>query len=59
MAARPRRHRRVGPSRPASVADAALPRSRLHIFEDSGHYPFIEERAAFLSTLAEWLEECR
>lgn len=46
------------PEDSAEPLHAALPRSRLRIFEDSGHYPFIEEHAAFLRTLGEWLEEC-
>ena len=37
----------------------SLAHSRLRIFENSGHYPFIEERAAFLATVDDWLRELR
>ncbi|HUF12996.1 MAG TPA: alpha/beta fold hydrolase [Longimicrobiales bacterium] len=35
---------------------ALLPQAELVVFEDSGHYPFIEENAAFLETMRGWLE---
>jgi proline iminopeptidase len=31
--------------------------SRLVIFENSGHYPFVEERELFLKTLAQFYAE--
>ena len=34
---------------------AALPRAQLVVFENSGHFPFIEERAAYLNTVRNWL----
>ncbi len=34
---------------------AALPNSRLVIFENSGHFPFIEEHDAYINTVREWL----
>jgi pimeloyl-ACP methyl ester carboxylesterase len=34
-----------------------IPDSRLVVFENSGHYPFIEEREQFLKTLAQFFEE--
>jgi len=36
---------------------AAIPGARLVIFEESGHYPFIEQRDAFLATLRGWMED--
>ena len=33
----------------------ALPNSELVIFEESGHFPFIEEQAKFLSIVGEWI----
>lgn len=38
------------------IADL-LPNATLMIFENSGHYPFIEEEASFFDALAEWLTE--
>jgi len=32
-----------------------LPNATLMVFENSGHYPFIEEEAAFFETLSGWL----
>ncbi|MBC6441539.1 MAG: alpha/beta hydrolase [Rhodobacteraceae bacterium] len=34
-----------------------LPNSTLVIFEDSGHYPFIEEESDFFRTLTSWLAQ--
>jgi proline iminopeptidase len=34
---------------------AALPNSELVIFEDSGHFPFVEEQARFLNIVGEWI----
>lgn len=34
-----------------------LPHARLAVFEQSGHYPFIEETERFLATARAWLEE--
>jgi len=33
-----------------------LPRARLAVFEESGHFPFIEERSRFLETLGDFIE---
>ena len=38
----------------ARIADL-LPNATLMIFENSGHYPFIEEEAAFFEALTDWL----
>jgi proline iminopeptidase len=32
-----------------------IPGAKLRIFESSGHFPFIEERDAFVSTVRDWL----
>ena len=34
---------------------AGLPNSKLVIFEESGHFPFIEERDEFLTTVRDWV----
>jgi len=34
---------------------AAIPNSKLVIFEDSGHFPFIEEPDKFVATVREWV----
>lgn len=39
---------------PGRLADG-LPEAELHIFEDSGHFPFIEEPEAFLRITRDWL----
>ena len=43
------------PTQGAERIHAALKDSKLVVFEDSGHFPFIEEQAGFLSVVAEWL----
>ncbi|MEP5728924.1 MAG: alpha/beta fold hydrolase [Sulfitobacter sp.] len=50
------RHDPITPPGPgAERIAAAIPGAELAIFEDSGHYPFIEEQDAFFSTLTKWL----
>jgi len=44
------------PEESAVPLEAAIPGARLAVFEESGHYPFIEEQEGFLSTLRGWLE---
>jgi len=34
-----------------------LPNAELTIFENSAHYPFIEEEAAFFDALSSWLDK--
>ena len=34
---------------------AGLPNAQQHIFEQSGHFPFIEENAAYLELVRTWL----
>jgi proline iminopeptidase len=43
---------------PPSQADrmmAALPDAKLAIFEESGHYPFVEEHEQFIETVHQWV----
>jgi proline iminopeptidase len=43
---------------PPSQADrmmAALPDAKLAIFEESGHYPFVEEHELFIGTVRQWV----
>lgn len=50
------RHDGITPPEPGAERIAgALPHAELAIFERSGHYPFIEEEAAFFETLSAWL----
>jgi proline iminopeptidase len=44
------------PREGAERIHAALPHSELVIFEESGHFPFIEEPAKFLGIVAEWID---
>ena len=43
------------PEHGAERIASLMPNTSLAIFEDSGHYPFIEESDAFFSTLKQWL----
>jgi pimeloyl-ACP methyl ester carboxylesterase len=36
---------------------ARMPQSRLVVFENSGHFPWIEEPELFIQTVKEWLEQ--
>ncbi len=50
------RHDGITPPKPgAERIAAAIPGAELTIFENSGHYPFIEEQDDFFAKLAEWL----
>lgn len=50
------RHDFIMPPRPtAEVLAAGLPQASLIVFEDSGHFPFIEEPERFLATVGDWL----
>ena len=40
----------------AEPLNEMLPDSHLTVFEESGHYPFIEERDRFLATVSRWLQ---
>jgi proline iminopeptidase len=35
---------------------AGLPNSELVIFEESGHFPFVEEAALFFDTVKDWVK---
>ncbi len=49
------RHDWITSVRQAEELVAGLPRGRLVVFEDSGHYPFIEEPGRFLDVVRAWL----
>ncbi len=36
---------------------SAISNSTMHVFENSGHYPFIEEQDAFFAVLRDWLKQ--
>ena len=44
------------PEHGSKVLAAEMPDAELRIFEESGHFPFIEERDAFLATVVSWLD---
>jgi proline iminopeptidase len=43
------------PAQAAERLHAGLPNSQLVIFEESGHFPFIEEQDKFVTSVSEWL----
>lgn len=43
------------PTQPARLT-SLLPRSELVLFEQSGHYPFVEETEEFVAVFRDWLE---
>lgn len=43
------------PAQGAERLHAGLPHSQLAIFEDSGHFPFIEEHDKFVTTVRDWI----
>ncbi len=47
------------PAQGAARLQAGIPHARQAIFEHSGHFPFIEEQAAFLATVKAWLSTLR
>ena len=50
------RHDGITPPGPGAERIAErMPNAKLVVFEDSGHYPFIEEERLFFETLTEWL----
>jgi len=52
------RHDGITPPEPGSERIASvLPNADLMIFENSGHYPFIEEESAFFDALSMWLDK--
>lgn len=46
----------MAPEETAEPLAEAIPGARLVVFEESGHYPFIEEAEAFRGTLGDWLD---
>ena len=52
------RHDGITPPEPGAERIAkSLPNAELVIFENSGHYPFIEEETEFFDTLSKWLAD--
>jgi proline iminopeptidase len=47
------------PTPGAERIHAALPDSKLVIFEQSGHFPFIEEQETFIATVSAWIASLR
>lgn len=45
----------ITPPEQAERMHRALPNSELVVFEESGHFPFVEEQDAFLATVGDWL----
>lgn len=45
------------PAQGAERIHAALPHSKMVVFDESGHFPFIEEQERFLSVVREWLAQ--
>jgi len=43
------------PAQAAERLHAKLPNSELVVFEDSGHFPFIEENDTFVTTVHDWI----
>lgn len=44
------------PAESAERLHAGLPNSNLVVFEESGHFPFIEEQDTYLRTVEDWLQ---
>ena len=53
------RHDFITPPRQAERLKASLSRTRLVTFEESGHYPWVEEPDMFFATVQGWLTEQR
>ncbi len=52
------RHDWIFPPKYGSLPLAAgIPGADLILFEQSGHFPFVEEPAAFLATVSDWLDQ--
>jgi proline iminopeptidase len=43
------------PAQAAERIHAQLPNSKLAVFEESGHFPFIEEQDKFVTVVREWM----
>ncbi len=52
------RHDGITPPKPGAERIASLmPNATLMVFENSGHYPFIEEQASFFGKVKNWLKK--
>ena len=47
----------ICPPSQAQRMHAHIPQSHLAVFEQSGHFPWIEEPTLFMQTVKEWLEK--
>ncbi|MBT3670649.1 MAG: alpha/beta fold hydrolase [Chloroflexi bacterium] len=47
----------ITPASKAETIHAGIPNSEMHIFENSGHFPFIEEKEAFFQAVFSWLDK--
>ena len=47
----------VIPTHHAHIAHAAMPGSKLELFEGAGHFPFRQEPERFLTTLTQFLDQ--
>jgi proline iminopeptidase len=50
------RHDPICPPEFSQVLDDSLPNSKTVVFEDSGHWPFIEEEEKFIEIVFDFLE---
>jgi proline iminopeptidase len=53
------RHDFICPPSQAQLMHASIAQSRLLVFENSGHFPWIEEPELFMQTVKEWLEQAK
>ncbi len=53
------RHDFICPPSQAQLMHASIAQSRLVVFENSGHCPWIEEPELFMQTVKEWLEQVK
>lgn len=53
------RHDWITPVEQGERLARAMPDARLVVFEESGHYPFVEEPARFVDLVGAWLDEHR
>lgn len=53
------RHDWITPPEQSERIHARIPNSQLVVFEESGHFPFIEEQERFLCVVDEWLKNLK
>ena len=47
------------PAQAVERLHTGIPNSKLVILEDSGHWPFVEERERFITTISEWIAQLK